>query len=235
MKRSLLVAVLPLALLVPLVASLGCKTFLRSRPYREPPPPDLKPTTLDYADTDGFDALFETALTNEDPAIVVRTGRQQPDWGPRLNAWIAAWNRGGRVEAPKGSVRLQAPLLSPVSVDADSIREFRLLIDDLMDRVEVIAHKESAWWAEERIRGYRVALLKPYNLRFHLDEEQHIQLIFFNGNYAESYPQFVRLLNTPEQEEPGQWSRTVHCSRCKQAASAVPTDRLMGRSTAASP
>jgi hypothetical protein len=210
-------------LLVALVLSAGCKTPARTRPYREPPPPDLKPTTIDYADTDGFDALFESALTNQDPAIVVRTDHQKPDWGPRLSAWIAAWNRGGKVEAPPGTVRMQAPFLPAVAGEADSIREFRLLIDDLMTRVEEVAAKGSAWWAEERTRAHRVGLLRPYNLRFHMDEEQRIQLIFFNGNYAPYYPQFMRSVTASDGEEPGPWARTLQCSHCRHSRQ---TDRL---------
>jgi hypothetical protein len=218
MNQSLLIRLLPLALLVPLLASAGCKSTTRTRPYREPPPAGIKPTTIEYTDSDGFDALLEAALTTQDPVILIRTDREKPDWGPRLNAWIAAWSRGGKVEAPKGTARMQAPFFPAAPVDGESIREFRLLVESLLDRVEDIASKGSTWWAEERTRAYRVGLLKPYNLRFHMDEEQHIQLIFFNGNYAEQYPQFVRLLSTADGEESTQWTRTLHCSRCKLAS-----------------
>jgi hypothetical protein len=230
MRRKLFAGLLPLALLVPLAALSSCKTAAPGRPYREPPPPDLKATTIDYTETDAFDALFESALTNQDPAIVVRTTYEKPDWGPRLNAWIAAWNRGGTV-APKRTARMQAPLLGGVPVDGDSIREFRLLIEGLMDRVENLADKESAWWAEERTRSRRVALLKPYNLRFHQDEDRHIQLIFFNGNYADSYPQFLLSVAVPDTQETVQWSRTFECSHCKRrrATEGAPPGRLTGR------
>jgi hypothetical protein len=226
MPRKLLAVLLPLALLLP-----SCKTPTPGRPYREPPPSDLKPTTIDYTETDAFDALFESALTNQDPAIVVQTAFEKPDWGPRLNAWIAAWNRGGPVGAPKRTARMQAPLLGGVPVDGDSIREFRLLIESLMDRVENLADKESAWWAEERTRTRRVALLKPYNLRFHQDEDKHIQLIFFNGNYSQYYPEFLLSVAVPETKDTVQWSRTFECSRCKRRREADGTGpgRLTGR------
>jgi hypothetical protein len=216
MKRKLFAGLLPLGLLLSVAACPSCKTAAPGRPYREPPPPDLKRTTIDYAETDAFDALFESALTNQDPAIVIQTTFEKPDWGPRLNAWIAAWNRGGTVGAPQRTARMQAPLLGAVPVDGDSIREFRLLIESLMDRVENLADKESAWWTEERTRTRRVALLKPYNLRFHQDEQKHIQLIFFNGNYSQYYPEFLLSVIVPDAQETVQWSRTFECSRCKR-------------------
>src|SRR5262245_43537143 len=90
-----------------LVAVLSCRTAAPPRPYREVPPPDLAATTLDYADSDAFDALLETSLVNQDPVIIVRTGHEKPDWGGRLNAWIAAWNQGGKVAGQ--TVRGQVP------------------------------------------------------------------------------------------------------------------------------
>src|SRR5439155_1407439 len=80
------------------------------------------------------------------------------------DAWLAAWNRGGKV-GPAADGR-KARGQAPVTVNADTIREFRLLVDDLMGRVETLAKTSSAWYAEERTRSRRVALLKPYNLRF---------------------------------------------------------------------
>jgi hypothetical protein len=228
MRRKLFAGLLPPALLLALAALPSCKGTGPGRPYREPPPPGLTPTTIDYADSDGFDALLETALTNQDPAIMVRTSYEKPDWGPRLNAWIAAWNRGGTVGPPGRAVRMQAPLLPGVNVDGDSIREFRLLIESLMDRVEDLAGKGSSWYAEERTRSRRVALLKPYNLRFHVDEDRHIQLIFFNGDYSQLYPEFMISIAAANAEEPAHWSRTFECSRCKGRRGGVGLDRLTG-------
>ncbi len=208
--------VLQFALIAPLAASLACKGSSDTRPYKEPPPPGLKPTTLQYADTEAFDALFETALTNQDPAILIKTNSRKPDWGGRLNAWIAAWNRGGKVEGEAGTVRGQAPA---IVVDGDSIREFRLLVDDLMVRVEGLARVGSTWWMEERLRSKRVALLRPYNLRFHMDESGFIELIFFNGNYADSYPKFMEMLAASDDEGHAQWRRAVQCSHCKRRRS----------------
>jgi hypothetical protein len=205
----------------------GCHSP-ESRPAPEPPPPGVRPTNFDYADTDAFDALFESALVNQDPVIVVHTGRSKPDWDGRLNAWIAAWNRGGTVGQPGRAARMQAPLLGGVPVDGDSIREFHSLIDDLMDRVEDLAAKGSAWYAEERTRSRRIALLKPYNLRFHVDEDRHIQLIFFNGDYSQYYPAFVIAIAAADTEEPARWSRTFECSRCKRRRGEENPDGLTG-------
>ena len=173
---------------------------------------------LEYVDTEAFDVLLETALLNAPPVLFLQTGHTKPDWGPRLNAWIAAWNRGGSVAPPGRTTRMQAPFLPGVTVDGDSIREFRLLIDSLMDRVEDLAGKGSAWYVEERTRSHRVALLKPYNLRFHMDEDTHIQLIFFNGAYSSSYPEFVRSITASGWGEDAKWARTFECSHCKHSA-----------------
>jgi hypothetical protein len=101
-------------------------------------------------------------------------------------------------------------------VDGDSIREFRLFIEGFMNRVENLAREGSAWWMEERVKARRVALLRPYNLRFHLDKEHKIQLIFFNGKYAAYHRQFVESLARPDPENGEDWTRIVSCSQCKE-------------------
>jgi hypothetical protein len=196
-----------------LLLTAGCWTMHGTRSSVEPPPPDLRPTRIDYLDTDAFDTLLESALVNQDPVITIATGFEKPEWGARLNAWIAAWNRGGRVEAGK-KVRLQAPVLPRIAVDGDSIREFRLLIESLMNRVEDSVKESSAWWAEEKIRERRVKLLKPYNLRFHMSEDGTIQIILFNGRYAQFHREFVKSISGGDDE----WERGYSCSMCKQTA-----------------
>jgi hypothetical protein len=194
----------------------SCK-MRNTRPYHEPPPSDLQPTVIPYVESSGFDTYFESLLVNQTPVILVQTETSTPDWGPRLNAWIAAWNMGGRVEVKgrHGTLRSQVP--SPVTVNGETIREFRLLVDDLLGKVETLARARASWWAQERVRARRVELLKPYNLRFHLDENNHIQLIFFNGIYSDSYDNFTRALGAvSDEEEPGRWSRIVTCSHCRK-------------------
>jgi hypothetical protein len=198
----------------------SCRHPREVRTYHEPPPPGLQPTTIPYVDADAFDALFETALTNRDPVIVIQTDTSKPDWGPRLNAWLAAWNRGGsegparqtRETGEEGTTTFRGQV--PVPVNGEALREFRFLVDDLMTRVESVARRGSTWWAEERTQKRRIALLRPYSLRFHLDADRHIQLIFFNGMYSAYYGQFLHSIADME-EESGEWSRAIHCSRCK--------------------
>lgn len=210
MTRSLPARALLLALCV---SAASCRWARNTRPYSEPPPPGVKSTVLDYVDADGFDTLFEASLTNQDPVIVIRTNTEKPDWGDRLNAWIAAWNRGGKVAPQPGSTaRGQAPLV----VNGETIREFRLLVDDLMNRVEANARERSAWWAEEKVLRRRVALLQPYSLRFHLDEDRHIQLIFFNGRYAPFYRDHLQTVAGPDADEPDVWTRGMQCSWCRR-------------------
>jgi hypothetical protein len=194
-------------------ASAGsCKSGTGAGPAPEPPGGGLRPTVIEYVDADGFDSLFESALKNADPVILIQTETAKPDWGARLNAWIAAWNRGGK--AAEGAPRT-ARGQSPLSINGESIREFRLLVDDLMGKVETLADKGSAWWAEERTRSRRVALLRPYSLRFHQGEDKNIQLIFFHGAYAAQYRDFMATL--ADGDVPDGWARTVECSRCKKA------------------
>ncbi len=217
-----------LALPLLCVSALSCRGTRNTRPYHEPPPSDLTPTVIDYVEANAFDAIFESALTNQDPVIVIQTDTSQPDWGPRLNAWIAAWNRGGKVvDEPRMKVRLQAPLgpLAPTAISGDTVREFRLLIDDLMTRVEEIARRSSSWWTKERTQRRRIALLKPYSLRFHLDENKHIQLLFFNGMYSRYYAEFMQAMALRDREEPEEWCRDVKCSCCTEKRTGTTAQR----------
>ncbi len=211
-------------------SALSCRNTRVTRPYHEPPPPDIQPTVISYVETNAFDTLLESALTNQDPAILIRTDTSRPDWGPRLNAWIAAWNRGGRVaEEPRIKARMQAPV-SATAINGNTVREFRLLIDDLMTRVEDAARRGSSWWVEERTQRRRIALLKPYSLRFHLDAEEHIQLVFFNGTYSRRYREFMEAMALRDPDEPDEWCRDMKCSCCKGEAVGSTAQRTRLRS-----
>jgi hypothetical protein len=225
-RRRWLALVLPLLCL----AALSCRNSRNVRTYHAPPPPDIKPTVLQYVETDAFDEMFETLLINQEPAILIQTETSKPDWGPRLNAWIAAWNRGGKVvDGPRRRVRLQAPL-SPTVVNGETVREFRLLVADLMTRVEDVARRGSSWWAEERIQRRRIELLKPYSLRFHLDENQKVQLLFFNGRYARYYQEMMDAMAMSAAEDTEGWSRDVTCSHCKGKVPGMTVQRTRTRS-----
>jgi hypothetical protein len=197
----------PVAVVLGMMA--GCKVPPETLP--EPTPRDVPVTRVTYADTDAFDGFLETALTNQDPVIVIQTDRSKPDWDGRLNAWIAAWNAGGpsRQRRPGLTARGQ----SPIVVDGDSIREFRLLVEGLMDRIDERARERSAWWAEERVRSRRVELLKPYSLRFHMGEDGLIQVILFHGRYAASYRALMQTVFRAEGED--EWTRGYTCSQCR--------------------
>jgi len=195
-------------------AATSCSHRDRVRPVSEPPQPSqITLTRIAYVDSEAFDAVLESALVSQDPAIVIETGNKKPDWGPRLNAWIAAWNRGG---APRDGATFRS--VAPVLPDGETIREFRLLIEGLMDRIEERVRNGSAWWQEERTRNHRIALLKPYNLRFHMAEDGTIQIVLFHERYASAYADFLRRLGS---EEDAEWRRGYTCSLCKslQAAS----------------
>lgn len=216
-------ALVALSLFVPA----GCHYF--SQMAHEPDLaalPDITPTRLDYVDTDGFDALLENALVNQDPVIVVRTQRSRPDWDGRLNAWIAAWNRGGsgRPRAARGQAGL-----AQAALDKDTLRELRLLVNGLLDRVEEAAQTGSTWYADHRELSRRIAVLKPYSLRFHMDDEGSIQLVFFHGNYAPYFPRFMQTLTESRALEGEEWSRCVECSRCSRVKGKEVEGMLTGR------
>jgi hypothetical protein len=141
--------------------------------------------------------------------------------GARLNAWIAAWNGGGRHDGVRGRGQLPAGVV----VNGDSVREFRLLIEDLLDRAEGSAQVGTRWWAERSMRDHRIALLRPYNLRFHAAADGRIQLIFFHGRYAAQYKHVVRAVAAPDPGEPDEWVRGYCCSRSKDRTVPVVADR----------
>ena len=84
--------ILYVALLL-LILSEGCKNPAMRAP--DQPPGDFQVNEISYVESDAFDNIFESGLVRKDPVIVVRTSFKKPEWGPRLNAWIAAWNQGG--------------------------------------------------------------------------------------------------------------------------------------------
>lgn len=223
MNRKVVSSLLPLlSLFLVLVAS--CRSM---PPMRDTPEawPDLTPTQVEYVDGDGFDALLENALVNQDPVIVVRTGRDRPDWGPRLNAWIAAWNLNGGSSRKQPRRASAGPDLEPkvrgqaalgrAPIDGESIRELRLLVNGLLDRAEDLATSGASWWVEERARSRRIALLKPYSLRFHMDDEEIIQLVLFHGSYSSYYPRYVQQLTRGSKGGEEKWTRAVECSHCR--------------------
>lgn len=215
------------------LSALSCRNTRNVRTYHAPPPPDITPTILRYVESDAFDELFETALTSQDPVILIQTETAKPDWGAHLNAWLAAWNRGGRVvDEARRRVRMQAPLagLGSTVINGDTLREFRLLVADLMTRTEELARRGSSWWVEERIQRRRIELLKSYSLRFHLDENQKIQLLFFNGRYARYYQEVMDAMAMRSAEDTEGWSRAVTCSHCKGIVPGLTVQRTRARS-----
>lgn len=219
--RSALSRLAPLVSLGFVVAH-GCQTAKPPESRGSVQRADVQPEHLEYVDSDAFDLLFETTLRNGPPVVVVQTEYSKPEWGARLNAWIAAWNLGhggGGIRA-----RGQIPGAPTVVVDGDSIREFRLLVDGLMGRAEESARTGTRWWAERHLRERRVALLRPYNLRFHLDPGGRIQLIFFHSAHAAKYETVVRALLDPAGDDPLEWAPGYCCSRSKTRAMRAAAD-----------
>jgi hypothetical protein len=99
-----------------------------------------------------------------------------------------------------------------------------------MTRVEDLARRGSSWWSEERIQRRRIELLKPYSLRFHLDENQKIQLIFFNGRYARYYQDVMGALVRSEVGDAEGWTRAMTCSHCKSKTPGMVLQRTRAHS-----
>ena len=192
------------------LAGVGCQTIRESfRPALPSSSANLPNTIIDYVDTDGFDVYFEAALVNRDAVITIRTPNEKPDWTGRLNAWIAAWNMG------KNEPRLFRGQIPLPSIDGDTLREFRLLATSVVNRAEDASKASVLWFREERIRSRRVELLRPYSLRFHMHTDGRIHVIFFHGDHAQHYQQFLATLtDAPDNER---WSRTMKFSRCRKA------------------
>ena len=55
----------------------GCAT---RRPFQPAPPPGFACKEVPFADTDAFDALLESHLTNGTPAIRILLDSPTPDW-----------------------------------------------------------------------------------------------------------------------------------------------------------
>ena len=89
-------ALAPLALILTLAA--GCHQP-EQRPLPAPPPADIHPTDIDYVDTDAFDALFESALVNQDPAIIIQTPQAVllPD-DSDIRRWVLSRPLDGRIQ-----------------------------------------------------------------------------------------------------------------------------------------
>ena len=73
-------------------------------------------------------------------------------------------------------------------------------------------------------------MLKPYSLRFHLDENQKIQLLFFNGRYARYYHEIMDAMAMSVVEDTEGWSRAVTCSHCKGNVPSMTVQRTRARS-----
>jgi hypothetical protein len=199
-----------------LLAGAGCETMRQARKVAPAAAPaEFRSTEIDYVDSDAFDLVFETALVKRDAAITIRTPNERPDWTGRLNAWIAAWNMGKGADGRR--VRGQFPF---AGIDGEALREFRLLVNSVVDRADDAAKISVNWFREERTRAYRVELLKPYSLRFHMHADGKIHIIFFHGDYVADYQRFLSTLTDCDDSET--WSRTIiGISRCKKNAEVV--------------
>jgi hypothetical protein len=144
------------------------------RPWRSPPPPPL-PSAIPYVDSEAFDGVLAAALVRQDPVIVVQTASATPNWQGRLNGWIAAWNKGGRVE----SKHAVAGTRSLVELPPDSAAVTQEMVDRELDRIEKLARESVAWWIDEQKRRERVAMLQPYLLQMDSDEKGNLRVIFY--------------------------------------------------------
>jgi hypothetical protein len=170
----------------------GCGSNSPSRPDKPSPSEDDRKsaTVIDYVDSDAFDGLLEAAINRQDSIIVVQTASTKPDWQGRLNAWIAAWNAGGKVQKDEGlwlkNVRIMSEATAPnaskvvvVELPPDTAAEARKLVQGEIDRIERLAREGVDWWKDERTKAKRVESLRPYLFIFEKDANKQYQVIFY--------------------------------------------------------
>ena len=104
-------------------------------------------------------------------------------------------------------------------VDGDSIREFRLLVNSLMNRVDDVARQARTGLSRNApFRGaWRCSSLTICNSSW--TSRARSNLVFFHGDYARYYPGFMRKLKHTD-EEIESWSRTFDCAQCKRMVAA---------------
>jgi hypothetical protein len=163
-----------------LVCLAGCSV---ERTYRPPPPPNFRCKEVPFQDTPAFDGLLESYLTNREPAVCIVLDTPAPDWPPRLVAWMKAYQAGGKVRAPAGKGGLDALLW--LATGGQTPTESRLLLENLLDRLDRAAVSAAAWWADEAERRRRIDLLRPYLLDAERDpgHNGNYVIVLYNGHY----------------------------------------------------
>jgi hypothetical protein len=188
MTRSTVFLVLLLSLLL---VGYGGRGSTQSHPNATPLTKEERKnaTVIEYEDSDAFDGLLEAAITRPDQVILVQTKNSSPDWQGRLNAWIAAWNEGGKVKKGDNlfykTVRIlqrkKEPNTSEVSVKVpdNTATEIRSFVEGQMDRIERLGRETVDWWKDNRKKTHRVELLKPYQFIFEKGSDGYYQIIFY--------------------------------------------------------
>ena len=177
---------------LPVFLTAGCDDPTLPRPDKPAPAHEARKraTVVEYIDSEAFDGLLEAAINRQDSIIVVQTASTKPDWQGRLNAWIAAWNEGGRVQKNEGlllsavqiakvSFAANASTVSVIELPPDTAKETRKLIQGEIDRIERLARDGVGWWKDEKKKSKRIDLLKPYLFIFEKDAANNYQIIFF--------------------------------------------------------
>lgn len=167
----------------PGLAAVSRKVWSPERPYSPPPPPGFPFREVPFNDSDAFDALLESYLTNREPAICIQLQTATPDWPPRLVAWFQAYQAGGKVRSPAGKGGVSSLLW--LAGSAQTPTEARQLLEGFLDRLERLAQTTATWWARAAEREKRIDLLRPYILDAERDPARggNYRIVLYNGRY----------------------------------------------------
>jgi hypothetical protein len=171
----------------------GCKGGGESSPLRvfrqeervenPTPPPGFRWIEVPFSDDDAFDALLESYLVRNRPAIRITLDTTKPDWSGRLNTWLRAFCAGGKVRTRPG--KGGAEQLLWLAAGARTPTEARQLLETVLDRIEHYATTAADWWSNEQKRKERIALIRPYTLDAVHDPQRDNKytILLYNGHY----------------------------------------------------
>ncbi len=180
-----------------LILAVGCHSFppwsligepsRAERSYQPPPPPGYPWLDVPYSDSEAFDTLLDCYLQAGKPAIRIVLDTKEPDWLPRMNAWLKAYQAGGQVRQPTGKGGLDSLLW--LAGMAQTPSDARQLLETAFDHLETYVKAGLAWWNDEQQRRRRIDLLKPYNLDAVRESRRgdKYSILLCNGRY-ESEP-----------------------------------------------
>ena len=168
------------------------------RLYRERPPRQVvfsSATSIDYADTNTFDALMYSALKRGDNIILIQTHRSDTNWSGRLNFWIDAWNQGPAIKKNKRDNYNDEFQYSPhgsamytESPEIYIIYNILLIMVSILDKLQRFMRNLFSFWQYKKVLNERKELLKSYLFDWFTDENTgEVCAVFYKANVSEKF------------------------------------------------